>query len=356
MPIFFPLLLVFVVGACVGSFLNVCIYRIPLEKSLLWPGSHCGQCVQPIRWYDNLPLLSYWLLRGRCRGCGTSFSARYFGIELFTALSFVGLFWLEIVLNVHDVAALRPASLDAAAHHLMWLDPTRVPVAGWGLLTYHCILVSFLLVTSFCDIDSLEIPFSITVTGALFGLAGGALLWPALPAQAVGNRSALNLELLPGVYPWPLWVDLPGWLPVSSPLTGLATGLTGLLAGMIVLRTVRFVFGIGRGIEGLGVGDADLMMMAGSFLGWQPVVVAFFVAVAPALLFGVGQIILRGSQVLPFGPSLALGVVITLLGWRWIGTPFKVMFFQSQFVIFMAVAGVVFLLIASFLLRFMRRG
>ena len=67
-------------------------------------------------------------------------------------------------------------------------------------------------------------------------------------------------------------------------------------------------------MEGLGVGDADLMMMAGAFLGWQPVVIAFFVGVFPALLFGLTQLMFRGDQALPFGPSLALGVVITLLG------------------------------------------
>src|SRR6202049_3306266 len=86
----FLLVDVFVLGAIVGSFLNVCIYRLPLEKSILWPpASHCSHCLQPIRWYDNIPLLSYWLLWGHCRICGAKFSVRYFFIELLTALSFV---------------------------------------------------------------------------------------------------------------------------------------------------------------------------------------------------------------------------------------------------------------------------
>src|SRR5579872_2154284 len=95
----FWFVVLFVFGAAVGSFLNVCIYRIPYEKSLLWPGSHCGHCYQPIRWYDNIPLISYWLLRGKCRVCKTPYSIRYFLVELGTALTFMGLFYAEIVAN-----------------------------------------------------------------------------------------------------------------------------------------------------------------------------------------------------------------------------------------------------------------
>src|SRR5713226_1646451 len=97
------LILFFVIGAAVGSFLNVCTYRLPLEKSILWPGSRCGSCFQRVRLFpDNIPLVSYLLLRGRCRTCGARFSPRYFLVELFTGLGFAGLFYLEIVRNVHD--------------------------------------------------------------------------------------------------------------------------------------------------------------------------------------------------------------------------------------------------------------
>ena len=82
------LALVFVLGCVVGSGLNVCIYRLPYEKSLFWPNSTCGHCYQPIRWYDNIPLVSYWVLRGRCRTCKTKFSMRYFWVELFTGVVF----------------------------------------------------------------------------------------------------------------------------------------------------------------------------------------------------------------------------------------------------------------------------
>src|SRR5436853_4617436 len=98
--VIFLLLDLFVLGTIVGSLLNVCIYRLPLEKSILWPGSRCGHCLQPVRWYDNIPLVSYLILRGRCRTCGTSFSARYFWIELLTGVCFAGLFYLVVVPNV----------------------------------------------------------------------------------------------------------------------------------------------------------------------------------------------------------------------------------------------------------------
>src|SRR5215831_11986101 len=107
------LVLVFVLGAVVGSFLNVCVHRIPVyERSIFWPSSRCGHCFQPIRWYDNVPLLSYWLLRGRCRKCGAPFSIRYFLVELFTGLAFAGLFYLEVAQNVLNLSPLQNV------HHL----------------------------------------------------------------------------------------------------------------------------------------------------------------------------------------------------------------------------------------------
>src|SRR5688572_31593630 len=86
-------MLAFVFGACVGSFLNVCIYRMPIEESVVLPGSHCRACSTPLPWYDNLPLLSYVLRRGRCGSCGAKFSSRYFFVELLTALIAVALVW-----------------------------------------------------------------------------------------------------------------------------------------------------------------------------------------------------------------------------------------------------------------------
>ena len=93
------MILAFVLGAVVGSFLNVCLHRLPRGESVFRPASRCGECLQPVRWYDNIPLLSYWVLWGRCRSCGLEFSARYFWIELLMAVGYASLFGLEVLLN-----------------------------------------------------------------------------------------------------------------------------------------------------------------------------------------------------------------------------------------------------------------
>lgn len=342
------LFFVFVLGAVVGSGLNVCAYRLPYEKSILWPGSRCGHCLQPVRWYDNVPLVSYWLLRGRCRSCGAPFSMRYFFVELFTGLAFAGLFYLEVAqnaLNLEPLQGMRYAVVRG------W-----VPAAAWCAFVYHALLLSFLIAASLCDLDHMEIPLSITMTGAAVGLVGSMIFpwsWPGqvpLPPQ-VGQP----MPLLPaGIYPWPVWYPLPPWLPAGSWQLGLATGLAGALAGTLVLRTVRSLFGFGRGIEGLGLGDADLMMMAGAFIGWQPIVVALFVGVVPGLFFAILQLLRRGGQAMPFGPPLAIGVLITLLTWPHIGARYQALFFDPVLLAILAGFGGLLLLITSFALRLLR--
>jgi leader peptidase (prepilin peptidase)/N-methyltransferase len=351
----------FLLGAAIGSWLNVCIYRIPYEKSVLWPGSHCGHCFQPVRWYDNIPLVSYWMLRGRCRRCGTRFSARYFLVELLTGAAFAGLFYLDVIVNVQRIPRLEQMQPFIA---LGW-----IPLEAWLFWLGHAVLVSFLIVTSVTDLDHMEIPLSITITGTLFGLVLAACLpwpWPNTPAELRAVRGVrpgfpglgLFRDPVPvlGFQPWPLWRpdELPNWLQPGTWRLGLATGLAGVLAGMLMLRAVRFLFGLGRGIEGMGVGDADLMMMAGAFLGWQPILVAFFVSVFPALLWGLGKILVTGNQEMPFGPPLALGVLMTLFGWRWLGPYFQPLFFDAAMLIALGVTGAVLLVVIAFVLRLIR--
>jgi leader peptidase (prepilin peptidase)/N-methyltransferase len=344
------LVMVFLIGAAVGSFLNVCVFRLPYEKSLLWPGSRCGRCFQPVGSLDNIPLVSYWILRGRCRHCGERFSIRYFLVELFTALAFVGLFYLEVGQNVLELPLLN-RQRDAIAWGL-------IPWQAWVVFAYHALLLSFLLVCSLCDLNDMEIPLTVTVTGTLVGLVGATLLaWP-FPDETVvgvvGGRGALAPRLTTGLYPWPVWWPLPTWLPPGSWRLGLLTGLAGAAAGMAALRGVRLLFGLGRGVEGLGVGDADLMMMAGSFVGWQPILVAFLVGVFPALFFGIAQLIRRGEQAMPFGPSLAIGVMLTLLLWPTLGDSLRLFFFDPLAIGVLGGGGGVMLLVISFLLRLVR--
>ena len=104
MMVYYWLVVAFILGTVIGSFLNVCIARLPLEKSILWPGSRCGSCLQRIRWYDNLPLISYLWLSRPLPHLRRRFSMRYFVVELLTGLGFAGLFYVEVTRNIHGLA------------------------------------------------------------------------------------------------------------------------------------------------------------------------------------------------------------------------------------------------------------
>jgi leader peptidase (prepilin peptidase) / N-methyltransferase len=342
MLVAFLLIFVFLAGASIGSFLNVSIARLPLEKSVLWPSSRCGSCLQPIHWYDNIPILSYLWLRGRCRACGQSFSVVYLLVELGTALAFIGLFWLEVVVNVHGWPAF-PGSL--------------ISIVGF---TWHAVLLAFLIIASVCDLKSREIPLSLTLTGTLVGVIGSALMpwpWPhVVPPLPPGFRwQDITLPLQQGTYAWPFWGPLPSWAREGEWQTGLLTGVIGALVGTFLLRGVSFLFSKGLGKEALGIGDADLMMMAGAFMGWQIVVVAFFLSVFPALFFGIIQLIVRRDNASPFGPSLAMTVMAVSLAWNRIGPYVRPAFFWGAVLFWAVILGAGILFLTSFALRLLRR-
>ncbi len=356
-PVILWVLWTFIVGSAVGSLLNVCIARLPLEKSTLWPSSRCGNCLQPIRWYDNIPLVSYWVLRGRCRRCGARFSIRYFLVEFGTGLAFAGLFVLEILLNVHQ--------LPFFAQRQLQIRLGAVPWQAWAFFLHHAILLSLLIVAAACDLDRREIPLPLTMFGTFIGLVGATLFpwpwpndvnWPGmLPPPNVPWWLADPKDLGNGLYPWPLWGPLPTWLPPGSHLSGFATGLAGMLVGTWMLRGVRWVFTKGLGREALGMGDADLMMMVGAFLGWQPVVVAFFAGALITLVFAIVQAVVFRENALPFGPGLAVGSVLTWLAWRRIGPGVQPLLFNPILLTVCVVFGAAFMLLMSALFR-LRRG
>jgi leader peptidase (prepilin peptidase)/N-methyltransferase len=350
----------FILGVCVGSFLNVCVYRLPMEKSLLWPGSRCGHCLQPVHWYDNIPLISYIVLRGRCRMCGTRFSARYFVVELVTGLGFAGLFYLEVMENIHQ--------WPATPLQRMYISFGLYPWQWWWVYGIHAVLFSFLLTASACDLDSRQIPLSLTTTGTVVGLiCSGIIPWPwprsltdvdavINPARPFANWWLMDARVPTGMYPWPVWGPLPDWLPAGSPQLGLVTGIAGALAGTFLVRAIAWLAQKGLGREALGLGDADLMMMAGAFLGWQPVILAFFLSAVPALVFAFVNVLVHRDSSLPFGPSLAASVVGTWLLWEWIGPPFQIFFFWWQMLAGVAVVGGGFMLLMFFAMRPFRRA
>jgi len=270
---------------------------------------------------------------------------------------------LEVNPAGNQIQRHRQEILQYQSRRIQWGE---IPWRAWVTFCFHAILLCLLIVITFCDLDRREIPPSVTILGTVIGLVGAVLLpwpWPSNPEAALADmpagqpwwQVAPNIGPQLGLYPWPVWGPLPAWLaPGGNWQTGLATGLAGMLAGTFMLRAVRFLFSKGLGKEALGLGDADLMMMVGSFLGWQPVVMAFFVAALPGLVIGVFQLILRSDNSLPFGPSLALGVVITWLGWRWIGPHFQILFFNGTFLLILAGICCVFMLVASYAFRLMR--
>jgi leader peptidase (prepilin peptidase) / N-methyltransferase len=370
----------FVVGTFVGSFLNVCIARMPLEKSILWPGSRCGSCLRPIRWYDNIPLWGYWRLQGRCRDCGAAFSPRYFWIEFLTGALFAGLYWLECVENIHGVGMVGTVLV------------MRVP--QWQLLLVwfsHAIFLSFLFVAAYIDYEYMEIPLRLTIPGTILGIIIGTLMpwpWPMDVAQAyprgwdfirfggAGLQYLEQIHILPaGAQRWPIWMPPPEWLLPGTWLMGLVTSVAGAAAGTLGIRFIRFTFSYAFGKEAMGLGDADLMMLIGAFLGWQSLVVVMVVAVFIAVVFVLVQFLRNRRSEIYFGPFLAAGAVLTLLAplpltlvlnpqtffggkkaVEWVDPFFVIqpMFFDLVIVGVVAIMAIVFVFISTLIIRMMR--
>jgi leader peptidase (prepilin peptidase)/N-methyltransferase len=249
-------------GACIGSFLNVCIYRIPLDLSVARPRSHCMACQTLIPWYWNIPVLSYFMLGGRCRVCKTPFSFRYALVELLTAFLFVLVCVAYPPANTAPILGfVRLPSL--AAVPVMWL------------------FLSGLIIGTFVDFDHYIIPDSVTIGGTLVGLVVSALV-PELHGAAV-------------------W-----WGGLKASAIGAALGF-GLLEAIAVLGKLAFKK------DAMGFGDVKLMAAIGAFLGWQAVLFAIIASSLFGTIVGVALIAMGKRQLgsrLPFGPYLALGAAV----------------------------------------------
>jgi leader peptidase (prepilin peptidase)/N-methyltransferase len=203
------------IGACVGSFLNVCIYRIPKEESVVSPRSHCG-CGQPIAWRDNIPVLSWFMLRGRARCCGRPFSFRYPAIELLTAALFVAC-WLVF--------------------------PPGKALAG-------AVLCSIVICAHFIDHDHMIIPDVFTIGGAAAGLFLSLIL-PSLHGQSHD------------------------FIMIASTRSGLEAVLGIFIGSALVLWIALFAEAILKR-EAMGFGDVKYLGALGAFVGWQGAVFAMF--------------------------------------------------------------------------------
>src|SRR3954471_18177571 len=208
-PWFFPLA-AFFVGACVGSFLNVVIYRVPKEESIVTPGSHCA-CGQPIKWHDNIPVVSWLLLRGRARCCGRAFSFRYPFVELLTAALFLAC-WFQFY-------------------------------PGFGVIFCGWIFISALICATFIDLDHMIIPDVFTLGLGVCGVAL-ALLVPALHGQ--------HDEFF-----------------ALSALKSGAIALQGLLIGSGFLLWFALLAEVVLKKEAMGFGDVKFVGAIGAFCGWK---------------------------------------------------------------------------------------
>jgi leader peptidase (prepilin peptidase)/N-methyltransferase len=245
-------------GALLGSFANVCIVRIPLEKSIVRPGSHCFGCGAPVRWYDNLPLVSYLILRGRCRSCGAAFSARYLLVEGALALLVFAAYARSVAVATDDDLPIRMARFGVEALFLLAL-----------------------VVIAFIDLDTKQIPDAITI---------------------------------PGI---PVFFAL-GVLTGDQPLGDL---LVGVFAGYGVVGLVGDTWYFITGRDALGLGDAKLLALVGAMLGWRGGMFALFggavigsVLLVPVLVWrrvraGRGEV-LRFET--PYGPFLVAAAIVYL--------------------------------------------
>ncbi len=263
-------------GLVVGSFLNVVIHRLPRGESIAWPGSRCPKCARPIRPYENVPVLSYLLLRGRCRGCGERIGLRYPAIELLTGLLFSAIAWQvgprpSVVLWCAFAAALVAAAAIDAEHRII---PDELSVGG--------LVAGLVLVPAVATCDG--VPYARALLHSMSGaVLGGGLLWCVGFAHArLSTALGRSFDHWPGdgaAHPRPTELDYWTWFP------------------------------------GLGFGDVKLLAMIGAFVGPGGVIETLLAASVAGLLLGVGWALATGRWNAPFGfgPALAAGALLVVL-------------------------------------------
>jgi len=256
----FEKIFVFLFGSIIGSFLNVCIHRMPEDGySLMHPSSHCPNCKKPINWYDNIPLISYILLGGACRFCKARIRLRYFIVELLTAVTFL---WTYIY---------------------------------FGLTYNFFVFVIFfcgLIVATFIDIQHRIIPDEISVGGIVVGLLLNAIRGVSLNPFSFEPRPVLNSFL--GVV-----------------IGGGVIYLTGFLFDLIYFKLLKKPPIQGE-TESMGGGDVKLLAMIGAFLGWQGALITFFVAPFFGAIIGIVNLVAKKDHTIPYGPFLSLAAVLSL--------------------------------------------
>ncbi|MEW6100696.1 MAG: prepilin peptidase [Candidatus Omnitrophota bacterium] len=265
-------IIAFLFGSIVGSFLNVCIYRMPHGESIVWPGSHCPNCKKRIPAYDNIPFISYILLKGKCRFCKQKISIRYLLVELLTAILFVMLF----------------------DRYNLTFD-----------FFFYAVLFSALIVATFIDIAHRIIPDEISVGGMILGLILSSLRGLSFSPFQLSLKPALNslLGILAG---------------------GGIIYFTGYLFDLIYFKLLKKPPIQGE-TESMGGGDVKLLAMIGAFLGWQRALLTFFIAPFLGIAFGLINLISKKDHTIPYGPFLSVAALLSLL---WSSKIISLIFFK----------------------------
>lgn len=259
---------IFIFGSTVGSFLNVCIYRLPKDKSIIKPRSFCPECQTQIKWYDNIPILSFLFLKGKCRECSGKIPLRYLIVEFITAILFLVLYMkFGLTFNFFK----------------------------------YIFFFALLVMVSVIDIDYHAIPAYLCFIGIIVGLGFD------LGATGKAIKSGLiNLQ----------------FLPISKSLKNLIFGLGFTyffkFFGDIFISlylTLRKKESIEGEKESLGLGDVDFMGMVGVFLGTKAVILVFFLAPFFAIIYSVFALIFKKSHLIPYLPYLSLAA-ITVFFWQ----------------------------------------
>jgi leader peptidase (prepilin peptidase)/N-methyltransferase len=258
-----------VFGAIIGSFLNVVIHRLPNEESIVFPNSRCPSCTAAISWYDNIPILSYLVLRGQCRACKGHIAIRYPAVELLTALLYLAVTWRD--------------GLTLA-------------------LPFDLIFVSALVALIFIDAEHMLLPNAITYPGMIFALVARLVIPLVSGAPHFDDLEPLTRGILHGM---PLWM---------ASLVGAVIG--GLIGGGS-LWLMGWTWEKLRGIEAMGLGDVKMMFMVGAYLGWRLTILTIFLGVLSGSLIGVALMVRQGRRnmqmLLPFGVFLGIGTIAALL-------------------------------------------
>ncbi|MBT9582368.1 prepilin peptidase [bacterium] len=252
-------------GLIVGSFLNVVIYRLPLQRSVVMPGSACGGCGVPLRPWHNIPVLSYLAQRGGCSTCGSPFSSRYMWVELICGLASVGLL-------VHD------RGLGVA-----WL--------------YHFTFFAIALAVFFTDVDHWIIPDEVNLFGVLFGCFAGIFL----PSRG-------DMDVFQEFFGWSIEGNFWG-------------SLLGVLVGIGFFRFIQLLGLLVARQEAMGDGDVKYAAVLGAFLGWQMALTAFFLSFLLGAVYAVPLLLSskgRGKDPVPFGTFMSLAAVPVALWGDWL--------------------------------------